>query len=439
MGEVDRKSGNRLLWTFICLLLILRAQSCYSSSFKVSMLRVAPPTNTMGSSRPVLDLRPELSSRRRTPTIPEPTPTRLHEGESVEKPSKGIRQWFSDFWTTVWNDLFFQNMNRTSPNKSSTQRTANLFYRVKQSLNNLWFGVTHVLRHYTSIWLLETVGTELVHAPLQLLFRCAADAYPSLYRSFRQWLVSSLITIDKVSFATEAALFRLSIPLCLYSVFTIRMPGSRNKSSHKRSACLLDKSLSNLPRTTVVLEAPIIEEILYRLLFHRVWTILSTSIHRILEWYHAKAVREDSRISNTTEVSIVTYPHQDLWFGLEPWVLSSSILFGIAHLSNWMPLNKKYFFDELAIFLHLVSRKDEHKYPMRFHKDRQILSSVYQSQHALVLSLICFVPVYQHRGLMASIGSHAALNLIGYCIPNCRYMLAIGSALCKLLIFTSLN
>jgi membrane protease YdiL (CAAX protease family) len=175
------------------------------------------------------------------------------------------------------------------------------------------------------------------------------------------------------------------------------------------------------------------------LLFHKVWTILSTRIQQNREWYYAKAVREDSQISNTTEVSIVTYPHQDLWFGLEPWVLSSSILFGISHVGNWMPLNRKYFRDELAIFLRVVSRKDEHKYPMRLHKDRQILSSVYQSQHALVMSLICFVPVYQHRGLMASIGSHAAHNLICCCIPNSRYMLAIGSALCKLLIFTSLN
>jgi membrane protease YdiL (CAAX protease family) len=222
---------------------------------------------------------------------------------------------------------------------------------------------------------------------------------------FRQRLVTLLTFCDKISLITEDLLIRLGIPLLFYHPFC-NLYHEQQQSKNKRLSYLACQSFSSLVSTVLV--GPIIEEALYRSLFHRTWLTMSKLL-----------------IQNNREQK----PQEKTTFVKESWVLTNSLLFGIAHISNWMPLDKKYLEDEISIFFRMVARRDVHKHPMRFDKEKNILSSLYQSQHAFILSLICFTPLYQQRGVMASISAHSTMNLLNLCFPNHRYLLAFASAL----------
>lgn len=420
MSPAARKPKHCSLRAFTFLVLILTAKSCHSA------FRAPPMTNNLGiHSRPMLDLRPELSSP--TTSAVRSPPTSLKEAR-VGHPFTVVRRWLGATWSTVWNDLFFRKASTANPSKRSEQTSS--INRLKKSFRDFCFGVSHVFQHYTSIWILESVGAEIVHTPIFLLLKFAANACPPFYRSFRNRLVGTLILFDKLSLAFDLVFIRMSLLFFFYSGFGKSMPGGLNKSPHIRSACFMENKSSFDPwlHISTIVEAPIIEEVEFRLMFHSIWKMVSTSVYGIIKWRHKRGAQDEFRISNTTKIEEAML---DVGFRCEPWVISSSILFGIAHVHSWMPLNKRYFLDELAIFLRFVPRKDEHRYPMRSSRDRLVLNSVYQSQHALVASLILFAPLYQHRGVMASIGAHSVLNLIATCIPRDRHMLAFVTAVYK--------
>eukprot|EP00980_Cylindrotheca_fusiformis_P008315 scaffold1739_cov109-Cylindrotheca_fusiformis.AAC.7 len=423
LGTVMKHSPRaRTLHGCICLLVILVEIPLGHSASHA--LRAPATAVIIGSSRPVLDLFPEKSY---------PTKAARHDDEgTVRNPFGYIKLRLCSYWSNVWRGLFFRDKNGMRSDKRQKQPPANILHQVKQSLTNLWFGVSHVLQHYTLIWLFLKLGTEVVHAPLAFVLAVAADKYPSLYRKTRKQLVNFLIFLDSVAAPVDAALLELSALVFLYPLYGAWIPSRSESSPRSKSMCFMNKSFPDFSILHRVVAAPLIEEIQYRWVFHSCWLLGTTSIHRRRGPHYTKSAQQDSQMSHATETDKASLK-QHLLVKVEPWVLSSSMLFGMAHIGNWMPLNRKFFFDEIAIFLRLVSRKDEHKYPMRFLRDQQVLASVYQSQHAFVASLICFAPLYQHRGVMAAIGSHATLNLINSCIPGRRYILAIGAGIYKLL------
>lgn len=372
----------------------------------------AIPLRTVDSPRSTMDARFGPRSRGLQSDTPQ-TNTR-QKSNRLEKALNvtgcGLRKWQEK----AVGGLFFEEERATeavSKEKPLKWHPWNPSWMVS-GLQRFWKGVMHVVQNYGIIWALESLGTEVLHTPAKLFLDYGAHRCPSAYRQFRHGLVSCLSHMNGLAISVEGTLLWL-VPVLLCHHFTPREEGGKNYALIMGLHCSSMRS----SLIDVVIAAPIYEELVYRFLFRQVWIRL---IH-MKRWLHEKFKSQDIGDKATHQKC------DDLDDSMESWVLPSSVLFGAAHVSNWMPFERKYFLDELLIFFRVVARKDIHRYPMRWKNERTLLYSLYQSQHSLVLSLICFAPVYQHLGMLGSMGSHAILNLIASCIPNHRYILALLS------------
>ena len=332
--------------------------------------------------------------------------------EQVDGAVKAIQLRLKEWRQQITDDLFFMK-DRGQPKSLSKEEPIewHLKYggRILSGVRRLLGGMLHVLRNYGIIYALESIGTEVIHTPLKLFLYHGANHFPGLYRQLRNGLVSCSSHFDCLATSVEGVLIVL-FPMLLLQRFTVKDRGIQ--------AAATSTVRINTRLVGAVLVAPIFEEFIYRFLFRQAWV----RAVQVKKWLTERFMKNRQAGNIATEQK-----HAEPDATLESWILPSSLLFGFAHVSNWMPLDRKYFWDEVLIFLRLVGREDIHRYPMRRRSEARLLCSVYQQQHALVLSLICFVPVYQHFGMMGSIGSHSMLNLIAYCIPSHRYLLALFS------------
>mmetsp|Transcript_44277 Transcript_44277/g.106661 ORF Transcript_44277/g.106661 Transcript_44277/m.106661 type:complete len:427 (+) Transcript_44277:97-1377(+) len=337
------------------------------------------------------------------------TPNRFEKALNVT--GCGLRKWREK----VAGDLFFEKKKNSETISKEEPCKRHPWYRswLLSGIRRFWKGVLHVLQNYGIIWALESIGTEIIHTPVKLVLDHGAHRCPSAYRLLRHGLVSCFSRMGRLAVSVEETL------LCFVPVLLCHRFISREERG-KQYACITGLHCSSLPRELVytVILAPIYEELVYRFLFRQVWIQLILMKKWIEEKFKSQNIDEKGTVQKRDDLD-------DLM--MKSWIFPSSVLFGLAHVSNWMPLDRKYFLDEILIFLRLVARKDIHRYPMRWKNEHTLLCSLYQSQHSLVLSLICFVPVYQHLGMMGSIGSHSIHNLIVSCIPNHRYILVVLS------------
>jgi membrane protease YdiL (CAAX protease family) len=87
-------------------------------------------------------------------------------------------------------------------------------------------------------------------------------------------------------------------------------------------------------------------------------------------------------------------------FGYTPWVVISSLIFGLAHLSNWIrPLEGL----DLLSFKNLQERYTAVLY---------LTFAMAQSTSAFLLSVRVLSPMFEQHGLAASIGSHITWNFM---------------------------
>ncbi|CAJ1953623.1 unnamed protein product [Cylindrotheca closterium] len=380
--------------------------------------RAIPPRTVVNSPRSTT--MKNVRSRPRSPrslcfdmqqTNTTQTPTRLQNALNVT--GCGLRKWREK----VARDLLFEKEKTAEPISNEEPRKRHPWYPswMISGIRCFWKGVLHVLQNYGILWALESIGTEIVHTPVKLFLEHGAHRCPSAYRIFRNGLLSCFLSLNRLAIAFEETLLYL-FPVLLCHRFLPRGERSKRYASRMGLYCYSLRS-EFVELVDAVVAAPIYEEFVFRFLFRQIW----------MQVTHLRKLIEERFKSHTTDEEVTRRKWDDLDDLTESWILPSSVLFGVAHVDNWMPLDRKYFWDSILIFLRLVGRKDIHKYPMRRKHEHTLLCSLFQSQHCLVLSLICLAPVYQHLGMMGSIGSHAILNLINGCIPNHRYILAVLS------------
>ena len=337
----------------------------------------------------------------------------------VERKVKSIICTLKEWREKVGEELFFSKDGRNTRYSKSKEEPIRRRQRciacISSGVQHLWGGMLHVLRNYGLIWALESIGTEIVHTPVKLFLYHGSERCPSIYRQFRKGLVAFSLHFDWLTTSVEGILLLL-YPLLLCQRFVLPVHKDQDTQSALTSSISMDSRLAE-----AVFVAPIYEEFVYRFLFRKVWM----GLMHVRKWVIVKFMRKHAgdQATDTKQEGC-----GDL---NESWIFPSSFLFGMAHVSNWMPLDRKYLWDKIFIFLRLVDKEDLHRYPMRRRSEQNLLHSVYQQQHALVLSLICFAPVYRHLGMMGSIGSHAMLNLIACSFPNQRYILALFSILLR--------
>jgi hypothetical protein len=160
--------------------------------------------------------------------------------------------------------------------------------------------------------------------------------------------------------------------------------------------------------------APVFEEILYRYLFDRVWHGFSRLITR-LKRHIRKSTHgsQGTKIESSDMADELSLPAQRLWFGYEPWVLVSSLLFAAAHLNNWWPTNEDYMRSKFSGYYGPEMLKSDPHLWMNFRNFMSIFWALQQAVGAGFFSLHVFTPLYQQRGLPASIAAHLASNLLG--------------------------
>jgi len=172
--------------------------------------------------------------------------------------------------------------------------------------------------------------------------------------------------------------------------------------------------MANLPKSLqflfTIIMAPIMEEIIYRFGFDKTWhSTLKMIRSRILGENERKKIEDDDDINNQKHPPSKTR----LWFGHRPWILVSSICFGLIHLSNHLPLNPETIHSAATI----AAGKNEN-YSFEFctaltSSYLLLRGAIFQMVYTTYIALTIFGPLYCKRGIGASIGAHIMFNING--------------------------
>jgi membrane protease YdiL (CAAX protease family) len=308
--------------------------------------------------------------------------------------------------------------------------------------SDFWFGATYVHNHYLEIYW----GLAEVHAPLVLLsiilyvvvIRFAF--LPSIAEQTRLALVRVLSMFGALS--NKLMDFPLLIAgesLSFLAIMSIHAAMAIKKKDNPiqavwlalrkiakgeiglvqacEKASYLDVSeawYTGLIGLLVI--APLLEEILCRRLFDRVWHGSARLINRLKRYISKSSTTHGSEEKNieTTKnmANELSIPHR-LWFGYEPWIIVSSLIFAASHLANWLPIHESE--DRVrSMFIQRFGAerlKSDPKLWMYYRDFTPIFAALLQTAGAGFLSLRVLSPLYQQRGLAASIGAHFAWNL----------------------------
>jgi hypothetical protein len=169
----------------------------------------------------------------------------------------------------------------------------------------------------------------------------------------------------------------------------------------------------NMPVVRRLIFAPVLEEMLCRYLFDRVWHGSAHLINRLKKRHTSKTTQgsQETKFESADMMADELSIPQRLWFGHKPWVLISSLVFAAAHLNNRLPFSED----------HMRSTFIKHFDPERVKSDPHLYMNVgnmisvfwalRQAVGAGFLSLRVLSPVYLQRSLLASIAAHFAWNL----------------------------
>ena len=166
--------------------------------------------------------------------------------------------------------------------------------------------------------------------------------------------------------------------------------------------------------------APIIEEIIYRFGFDKICSTLKM-IQRRIPWESKSKEIDCDDDDDDDDANSQKCPSLKtrLWFGHQPWILVSSICFGLSHFSNHLPLNPETVRSSATTVFELTNEKYGKEPIVAFDwfiaqastslLFRAILEVVITTNIALQI----YGPLYCKRGIGASIGAHIMFNVNG--------------------------
>jgi hypothetical protein len=295
-------------------------------------------------------------------------------------------------------------------------------HNIKTWSSDFWFGFTHVHNHYLELCWGYTRVIALTCLPVILYFVVGIALFPSTTAQTSLALVRVLSMIGALAHKT---LFfpPLIILRCLSFLATVTHLAAwaiKNKKNPiqvlwvflrklAKGEIGLDRTIVmepyfNMPIVRILIFAPVLEEILCRYLFDRVWHGSAHWINRLNKRHSSKSAHgsQETKIESADMMANELSIPQRLWFGHKPWVLISSLVFAAAHLNNRSSF--------IASFDPEMVKSDPHLYMNK----RNLISiswALRQAVGAGFISLRVLSPVYLQRGLLASIAAHFAWNL----------------------------
>jgi hypothetical protein len=157
-----------------------------------------------------------------------------------------------------------------------------------------------------------------------------------------------------------------------------------------------------------VIIAPVIEAIQYRWFSHKCWLEFDSLTKNFMKNDELGFdIPENIPTDRIATITNGTIPAIKLWSEYEPWVIPSSILFGIAHIGQHIRKKPTAILRARVIVADFLFRTDG-KFYLKY---RPILGGIFHSSFAFWSCFSDVIPVYQKRGLLASIGAHSAWNL----------------------------
>jgi hypothetical protein len=297
--------------------------------------------------------------------------------------------------------------------------------------SDFWFGATFVNNNFleTLSKILKTILQIVI--PIILLFLAGAVWFPSPTNFFRVMVEKALMLVLVFSNLIQML---LAAPFWLYRI----MDKLLNKRSAKSIFLYLSSfihqqesgfsTVANLSYRSllpqVLVSGPVREELIYRFAFGTLWKKMANRLGR------TKANNGVSNSSEDTSETVLEVAHQPetstKWLGYVPWMLVASLLFSVAHLGNHLPPPSSASIDEtigtlgetIGTRLKEINILDFDTKPFLFIGRFNLTFSpiflcLFQALLTGIVSLHIFCPLYEQRGLMASIGAHCTWNLFG--------------------------
>lgn len=215
-------------------------------------------------------------------------------------------------------------------------------------------------------------------------------------------------------------ILRFPIRALLFPSFVI---GREAITASEVLAFFSDKDIIDIGKTPPLFQltcdchiVPILEEIIYRYFFYKVWSFLK------------------EKFANNKSLSSASQSEDEettkLWFGLKPWILVSSAIFAAGHFTNHLPtksdaeiqsiieyftnniVHPGYNTDDPTFALSLSLYKTFHIAKWRYYaKYIPVVRAMIQGFITFVLSVYLLCPAFERRGVLGSIAAHSTWNL----------------------------
>ena len=332
--------------------------------------------------------------------------------------------------------LSFENIKNTQLMKSGTEFLSNVVYgssKVHQNFVNIW-------------WELIVKRTVLFTLPFFIVLIA--------------FLFSNNPTLSNVSLFTSQFLIQTLTPIAIFAtkfmtiitlpfhvaVASVTNPNRTWEIIVKLPKLILDTlssksigggdQLADMSQRSLFIFAvgiaPIIEEIVFRSGFIKAWEFIAALPSKLLT--PNKQYTDDDSSSNNTGIDDGTNNNDDdksraVSKMRNNMILVNSIVFGLIHLGNHLPLNTEMISNNAKVAMDTIGKDAIEYFPFLFENGgfRLIITN-----GALVLA-ICqtiittniarkiFCPIFLERGLGASIGAHMMYNLnailVWYTVP----------------------
>jgi membrane protease YdiL (CAAX protease family) len=282
-----------------------------------------------------------------------------------------------------------------------------------RAFGDFWFGFSYVFKNYLNISAAITSRVIPLHLLLHFSFKRGSDLFPKCCETTRLALISFLTKL--ADFSSVVHIF-LMLPILLPMTVLMVVLITLDPAITELLVDHLEKkpSITDPPRREsyfffyAVIIAPVIEEIQYRWFFQKCWRQFDSLTKAFMKNDESELdIPENIPTDRLATMTNGTIPAIKMWSEYEPWVLPSSVLFGMAHLGNHIRKKPNSILRARIAVADFVFRTDG-KFYMKYWP---ILGGIFQSSFAFWACFSDLIPVYQKRGLLASIGAHSAWNL----------------------------
>eukprot|EP00536_Pseudo-nitzschia_multiseries_P000243 jgi/Psemu1/299931/fgenesh1_kg.3_\ len=215
-----------------------------------------------------------------------------------------------------------------------------------------------------------------------------------------------------------------------------------NKAPKNRVAGAWGSSYS-APRSRfylLVLLGPIVEELVFRWAFYKLWKALFRSLPETCDEPSTDTVGHNHNPGTESKAKAKAKsdhpPSVSNKRKLKSWFLASGAVFAVTHLVNFFPFDVHQYSDNVGNILLPRGSIGERCLLRLFPGDvvdthtafclvnMVLYGAIFQGMHCFINTMILYGPLFEARGIFASIGAHMAWNTNVMCLaPNIKLRL----------------